>query len=417
MNSEAENLSPRRGDRLESAAFAAVIAYLVIYLLWLAVGSGNREAIGDAAFLPLCALAALAAWRAGERADGYAGVRWGWRLISLSVVVYFVGDVAQLIEETGGGALLSETAAFYIAESLYIVFYPLFLAGILCFPWGQKIAGRRDDRALAVLDASTIAIAGAAFVWYVVLGRRVYGGSDQDVVENFFAIANSIGDLILIVALARLWLRARETGLGRPLYYLALALALFIASDLAYTEVTIDSTYSGGSWVDIGWMIAIGLFTVAAVCQPTMEEGAVEEVPRAPAKVPVAVRALPFAGVAAVFAMLIGTQIGDTLFPGLGLTLTAALVAALLSARQVVGQRSLAAANRELRVAHDELAALQKAAARVPATELAALVARHGGALRKAPGVTITFGLGARMRATSASRAVAGKMGVGADPN
>ena len=61
MNSEAENLSPRRGDRLESAAFAAVIAYLVIYLLWLAVGVGNREAIGDAAFLPLCALAALAA--------------------------------------------------------------------------------------------------------------------------------------------------------------------------------------------------------------------------------------------------------------------------------------------------------------------------------------------------------------------
>ncbi|WP_437991679.1 hypothetical protein [Sorangium sp. So ce145] len=66
---------------------------------------------------------------------------------------------------------------------------------------------------------------------------------------------------------------------------------------------------------------------------------------------------------------------------------------------------------------HDELAALQKAAARMPATDLAALVARHGGALRKAPGVTITFGLGAPMRATSASRAVAGKMGVGADPN
>ncbi|WP_438027512.1 hypothetical protein [Sorangium sp. So ce233] len=66
---------------------------------------------------------------------------------------------------------------------------------------------------------------------------------------------------------------------------------------------------------------------------------------------------------------------------------------------------------------HGDLAALQKAAARVPVAELAALVAQHGGALRKAPGVTITFGLGAPMRATSASRAVAGKMGVGAGSN
>ena len=61
------------------------------------------------------------------------------------------------------------------------------------------------------------------------------------------------------------------------------------------------------------------------------------------------------------------------------------------------------------------LAALQKAASKLRPADLADILPRHGGALRKAPGVTAMFALAAPAKATFASRSVAAKMGVGSD--
>ena len=357
----ASNLSPlaiaRSLSRAESAhrripapLLAGVLAYLAAYLAWHVFGSDHRKLIGDFAFLPLTALAALVAWRAGERATGIRGLRWGWRLIALALISYGIGDVIQLYYEVGGGTDPSPSPD----DLFYLGFYPLFLAGILRFPWGR--AGNRGLRRLAFLDALTIAIGGAALVWYVVLGPTAYSDSGS-LFGNLVAVAYPAGDLVLIAALARLCMGTSELRIHRSIGLLAIGITLYVAADVLYSWAVLNSGYAGGGWLDTLWLFATASFVFAAASQPDLdapgERGTEEEERLSPW-----MAALPYLAVLLIFGLLIGAQDNDAFFPGLSLTLTAALVAALVLLRQFLSQRNLASANSELRKAQAELAAL-----------------------------------------------------------
>ena len=67
---------------------------------------------------------------------------------------------------------------------------------------------------------------------------------------------------------------------------------------------------------------------------------------------------LLYLAVVVVFALLIFSEANDPFFPGLSLTLTAILLGVLVSVRQFVAQRELIRVHREIRIAHDELAAV-----------------------------------------------------------
>lgn len=331
--------------------FVGVLVYLAIYLIWLVFGgSADRELIGDFAFLPLTAVAALVSWGAGNRAKRISGLRWGWRLISLALISYGLGDAVQLYYEVFAGQLPWPS----LSDAFYLGFYPLFLAGILRFPWGR--AGARGRRRQALLDAATIAIGGGTVVWYVVLGPTAYADTGT-LLSTIVSVAYPVGDLVLIVALSRLWLGSGQTRLARPLALLSAAVGFFITADLTYSWVLLNSTYTGGSLLDSLWMFATALFVFAAASQPA-QQSFEEYLPTQDEGDTFGVAALPYLAVAVVFALLIGSQAKDSFFPGLSLTLTAALVAVLVVARQFLAQRSLTSIYHELREAHAELAAL-----------------------------------------------------------
>ena len=67
---------------------------------------------------------------------------------------------------------------------------------------------------------------------------------------------------------------------------------------------------------------------------------------------------LLYLAVVVVFALLIFSEANDPFFHGLSLTLTAILLGVLVSVRQFVAQRELIRVHREIRIAHDELAAV-----------------------------------------------------------
>ena len=329
---------------------AAILFILVAYLAWAAVGGIGPEALGDLAFLPMGALSVFACWRAGERAAAVPGMRWGWRLIGLGLASYTIGDLTQIVYELGG-----ELPNVSFADPFYLAFYPLALIGILRFPWGSGTLRRR--RMQALFDSATMAIGGAVLVWYLVLGPTASSGTGElagDLVEVFYPG----GDLVLIMALVRLWTLSPASSIRRSVAWLSVGLAIFVAADVTYVWLVLHSTFEGGGWLDLSWLAATAAFVIAPTCQPVLSVEDVTAGAEVEEEPGIWAIAIPFLAVAVVFGLLIGTQAEDTFFPGLSLTLAAVLVAILVSARLFLGGRDLAKANVELREAHAELAAL-----------------------------------------------------------
>jgi diguanylate cyclase (GGDEF)-like protein len=342
---EGSNSLPAR-RRISPLLLAGVTAYMAVYMVWLAFGP-DRTLMSDIAFLPLSALAAVASWRAGQRS--VPGARLGWRLIALAILSYGIGDAIWTFYEAIG-----ELPFPSLADPFYIAFYPLFLAGILRFRW----RGRRGlgNRAQAILDALTIGFGAGAVLWYLVLGPAAYADAGS-LLGNLVAVAYPAGDLALIAALVRLSMGVADTRIRRSLALLAAGLLLYVVADVLYSSTLLSAVYSGGGWLDPLWMLATAAFVFAAASAPTLIRGA-RRTNGEGANLPTAIGVLPYLAVVAVFALLIDVQWGDPFFPNVSLTLTAAVVAALISLRQFLAQRNLSDVYHELSDAHAEVAAL-----------------------------------------------------------
>jgi two-component system cell cycle response regulator len=107
-------------------------------------------------------------------------------------------------------------------------------------------------------------------------------------------------------------------------------------------------------------MTATALFALAAASQmtPSAQSPSAEQNDALATTQSSRLAALPYLAVAVVFGLLVDAQLGDSFFLGLSLTLTAVVIAGLVSLRQFISQRELLGVHRELSAAHAELAAL-----------------------------------------------------------
>jgi diguanylate cyclase (GGDEF)-like protein len=321
--------------------WSAVVAFLAAYLVWQLGGWGGeseRTVVGDVAIVPPTVFAAVWCWRAAARCGTVPRLRWGWRLVALGIGGYAVGEVVQLVYE-----LRFDDFPFpSLADPAYLIFYPLVLAGLLCFSGG--LGGSRSLR--TALDSATVALGGAAVIWYVSAAPTA-AAADGDWLGTAVSIAYPVGDLVLIVALARILAEPRLAG-RRPLRLLAAGLAIFVVADVAYTRLVLDGAYSGGHWVDTLWVVAMIVFAIAAASQAAPPARGAARTETAFRGEPGLLALAPYAGTAAVFAVLIAANRGDEFFPNIGLVLAAGVMGAFVSLRQMLAQRDLRAAHREL---------------------------------------------------------------------
>jgi len=333
-------------QRLLMTAAAMFAAYLAWQLTGLG-GEGNSILIGNIAIVPPTALAAVACWAAARRCER-GRVAYGWVVMGLAMVAYLLGEIAQLIYELNPGEYVFPS----LADPFYLCFYPLFLTAIVLFTGPRW---RRGRSLRAALDMVTIAIGGAAVVWYVVLGPTAYADTGGPL-STVVSLAYPAGDLVLIVALAQLLVDPSGHVRRRSLQLLAAAISAFIVADVVYARLVLEETYAGGNLVDTLYVAAILLFALAAGAERPNAEGAAPSGAARPHGRALALA--PYLAVAAVFAVLIAAESDADFFPGLSLVLAAALAAALVALRQLLAQTELLAVHQRLRAAHRELAAL-----------------------------------------------------------
>jgi diguanylate cyclase (GGDEF)-like protein len=341
--------SLRLADLLGGPVLAAVLAMLVVYGLWQVFrwgGHRHQALIGDLAFFPVNGGAALWAWRVSRRQDlGRATCR-AWRLLSVALWAYLLGDGLQLVYEV----VLHQRPDPSWADAAYLTFYPIVFAGLLAFPSPRRTLA---ERVRLLLDAGTVFVGGATVIWYISLGPAVASAHGFFDVPDLVLFAYPVGDLLLLFGVLSLLWRGAPRSSVTSLRIFATGMLVFIAADITYDYVSTNSTYVGGDPVDTLWMVALAILFVAAACQ--LRAAPTDEVAAPPRLLASGPSVLPYLAVAGSYILL--TVVGlksVTINPAGGVLLGAVVLTVLVSVRQFAALQD----NSRLTARYAELASI-----------------------------------------------------------
>ena len=339
----------RLADLLGGPVLAAVLAMLIVYGLWQVFrwgGHGHQALIGDLAFVPVNGGAALWAWRVSRRQDlGRATCR-AWRLLSVALWAYLLGDMLQLLYEV----VLHQRPDPSWADAAYLTFYPVAFAGLLAFPSPKRTRG---ERVRLLLDVGTVFVGGATVIWCISLGPAVASAHRFFHLPYLVLFAYPVGDLLLLFGVLSLLWRGAPRSSVTSLRIFATGMLVYIAADVTYDYVTTNSTYVGGDPVDTLWMVALAILFVAAACQ--LRAAPANEVAAPPRLLAPGPGVLPYLAVAGSCVLL--TVVGlrsVTINPIGGILLGAVALTVLVSVRQFAALRD----NSRLTARYAELASI-----------------------------------------------------------
>jgi diguanylate cyclase (GGDEF)-like protein/PAS domain S-box-containing protein len=168
-----------------------------------------------------------------------------WYLIAAALAFFNTGDNAyNLIVATG------HTPSFPgVADILYLLVYPLLTAAFLLFV--RMRSGGGSNRA-ALLDAlvPTVGLGLLAWVYWIAPFTRSH---DLSLPQKLVSVGYPLGD---VLALA-MTLRMLTTPGKRPRALTAIGIAIvgLLVSDIFYGQSQLDSAWSLGGPVDLGWII------------------------------------------------------------------------------------------------------------------------------------------------------------------
>jgi diguanylate cyclase (GGDEF)-like protein len=334
-------------DRVGAPVLIMAAVMLVAYGLWQIFrwgGHQHQALIGDLSQLvPNGALVAWA-WMVSRRRDLGRRTCRAWRVLTVAVCLYMLGDVLQLVYEV----VLHKRAYPTWADAAYLSFYVVAVGGLMTFPSRRRT---RSERLRLLLDMGTVFVGGVTLIWYLVLGPASRGAGFD--LPDLVTFAYPIGDMLLLFgALSLLW-RGAPRGTVVPLRIFATGLLVYVAADVSYDYITVHSSYLGGDPVDTLWFVALTTLFIAASCQLRARIGGDSSpLPFVPAARP---SVLPYLAVAGSYLLLVLVGLRHVAFNPLGGVLVGAVVLTLLvSARQFAAMRD----NGRLAVRYAELATI-----------------------------------------------------------
>jgi signal transduction histidine kinase len=206
------------------------------------------------------------------------------------------------------------------ADGLYIAAYPLLAAGVLALMRSWRRAELRD-----ILDGAIFSVSAAVLIWVLLIGP-LKRGSHLSALGTATSLGTTVGDILLLAAIAQLIVSRRRTS-NLALRAIGASIALTLVSDYIYAYLNLNSAYTTGMLIDAGWLLSYTLFGAAALHPSMRSIGAL------PAAVPRPSRlrfvSLGAALLAPPLALVIQSTFAtpiDTLEIGLGSTITVLLV-------------------------------------------------------------------------------------------
>ena len=229
-----------RARRLLFAVTAVALAALFAYALTGVGGPSAEHIFTDDIYLGLESIGVLlCAWRALAGPDHRAA----WWCIAVAFACWTAGDLAWVVLPASGDSP--------ITEGLYLVFYPLCVAGaaLLLSQGSERVAARMwIDGLLAALTAAALIVT-LAF-------DPIVAATQGDATEVAVNLSYPLGDLVLVgFVLIAFATQAWRPGRGWALF--GFGMALSAVADTLYLYQDAVGTYHDGSIVDVLWPTAL----------------------------------------------------------------------------------------------------------------------------------------------------------------
>ena len=190
-----------------------------------------------------------------------------WGILAAALLSFSAGDITWVILEN-----ILEISPFpSVADGFYLLYYPLFLIGVLRLAT-RPLNGREQLKTL--LDMSSVMLASVLVLWNYWLGPLAMSVKDESALVQILSLAYPVGDLILLWALLMLLYRRPEGHIARPLLLLAMGVGIEIVMDGLFGYQSILGTYTSG-WLDIGWLCSHLLKFIAGIWQATTVQASV----------------------------------------------------------------------------------------------------------------------------------------------
>ncbi len=150
-----------------------------------------------------------------------------------------------------------------LADIFYLLFYPLFLLGILIFPSSNTSLRQRFKRyfdILIIMFSLTLVF----WIFFVAPALQNYNG---DFTSLLFKLTYVLGGFLLLLSMLDLLFNRINKDMYAPFLILFAGILVLIITDSIFAYQTIHGTYVYGSPWDMGWIIGYILIGLAGVSQ------------------------------------------------------------------------------------------------------------------------------------------------------
>ena len=267
------------------------------------------------------ALAALSARKLGRRSF------LGWTLLALAFSAYAAGDLLAAVFKV----TLSDSPLSLAMNGFYLLFYPLFLAGVLGLP---RAPLKRTDRARLLLDLGVVLASACIAVWALLL-QPLIARSSPGAMTTALTLAYPVGDMVLLWSVLFLYFRGREPEARWVYRFLGASATILIVTDLFYSYQILSRNELLYPWASLGYVTSHLAAMLAAFHLMRVSQGPPAREAREPQQAQPAVAAMILAFASLALAWVVLLRSGQVEISVLSLVMIPA-VAVFVLARQIV---------------------------------------------------------------------------------
>ena len=228
---------------------AGVVAAQLLVSWWQRVDPAIAVWIGDAVAVVSSALATAGLlWAARTSRETARRRYYAWLFLAAGQAAYCLGQLIWAVLE-----LVLDLQPFpSLADPLYLLFYPLFVTGLVLFPADHV---PRLERRKILLDVGIVITAAFLLFWTFLIAPAIAVGHPTQATLAL-SIAYPVLDLVLLVAVTILIFRRVHSAREMPLLLLAAGVAAQIVADAGFSVQSLRDSYANGGWVDLAWVMA-----------------------------------------------------------------------------------------------------------------------------------------------------------------
>ncbi|NPV61864.1 MAG: response regulator [Methanotrichaceae archaeon] len=279
-------------------------------------------------------LATLSLFYAAKSSEPYGRrVRLAWTLMAAAQLLFTIGDIIWEYVKL----VLHQDPFISVANIPYLLYYPIFAAGIFLLP---ALPLQPRERKMLLLDIAIVMISAGMIFWVFLLQPVVISG--QDPLTMALSLAYPVMDFVLFFALMDLLFRRLYAGDRWALLLLSSGMACLILTDIVYTTQLLEGTLPGSGLDIMGWPVIYALIALAGIRQAGSKMPDISgdlRKSRDRLKIPEFLSYLPYLGVTAAYLTLVYSHYLPQATPYSVLAAILGLIIGLLIVRQIMSQR------------------------------------------------------------------------------